>query len=165
MWKHGHAAGTCCFLIDIQSGRWNDSPFLEKYQLIKKRSIHDCLASKRLMRLSLHQAARHAYPSNQTQQALQQQLPRVWLCGELFQAHHIRGWTAPDQRNTICEFFISAPLPFIAKVSYSIWRFFFFLLKLREQLQCTHTNKQSTAAAPWKWWKTWQSRKQVQGEV
>lgn len=41
----------------------------------------------------------------------------------------------------------------------------FVLLKLWEQLQCTHTYERSTTAEPWKWWKTWKSRKQVQGEV
>lgn len=133
---HAYSRHMCCFLRNVQSGRWKDSSFLEKYQLIKKRSIHDCLASKRLMRLSLHQAACHAYPSNQTQQALQQQLPRVWLCGELLQAHQaellqIKG--IPYVNSSFQHHCLS--LPNLA-IPYGD----FVLLILWEQLQCAHTH-------------------------
>lgn len=120
-------------------------PILEKYQIIKKRrSIHDphpkgwstslplCCRCTRLhvMHIPIIRLNR-----------LQSRSFHVSGCGEVvFFRLTTRGWTARDQRNTICEFFNWASLPFIAKFSYSIWSFFFFFSKLWEQLQSTHTH-------------------------
>lgn len=111
--------------------------FTQLGQNIKSLKRDQYMTTRRLIHLpasrcQANQSACRPYLSNETQQALVQKLPCVWL---VFLSLSTWGWTARDQRNTMCEFFSWASLPFIAKFSYPDGD---FLLKLREQLQCTH---------------------------